>query len=253
MARLKFITLAGVSLDGRIALLPGRDMFEEMADPRAQSPDKGAFWNEVKSRLLILHKPQVQMLGSGSVMPEARPVPPLPAYRGNAKALYEDFLPPSVAKQRAPSTWLTLVDGRGRCRSGYKGDETPGHHMLHITSKAASPEYLAFLRAKGIPYLVCGQGPVDLALALKKLGQKLGVTAVLSEAAGRLNGAFMRAGLVDEVNLLVSPKIIGGNLTPQAFASPDLAHGQRPCALKMASAQVQPDGQLWLRYLAQRD
>jgi hypothetical protein len=48
--------------------------------------------------------------------------------------------------------WLVVVDGRGRLRTGYKGTESPGNHMLHLVSHGAPAEYLAFLQREKIPY-----------------------------------------------------------------------------------------------------
>jgi riboflavin biosynthesis pyrimidine reductase len=71
---------------------------------------------------------------------------------------------------------------------------------------------------------------------------------MLSTAGGRLNGALLRAGLVDEVSLEFFPAIIGGPDTPSLFDAPALQQGEQPARLKLISAQVQADGRLWVRY-----
>ncbi len=48
--------------------------------------------------------------------------------------------------------WLVIVDGQGRIRDGYKGDEDNQHsHILHIVSTKVEPEYLHFLQKNTIP------------------------------------------------------------------------------------------------------
>jgi riboflavin biosynthesis pyrimidine reductase len=77
---------------------------------------------------------------------------------------------------------------------------------------------------------------------------RLGVDSLLSTAGGRLNGALLRAGLVDEVNVELLPGIIGGLDTPSLFDSPALGPEEMPIKLDLISAQVHTDGRVWLRY-----
>ncbi|RUT36127.1 bifunctional diaminohydroxyphosphoribosylaminopyrimidine deaminase/5-amino-6-(5-phosphoribosylamino)uracil reductase RibD [Paenibacillus zeisoli] len=66
------------------------------------------------------------------------------------------------------------------------------------------------LEAKGIQVLSCGEGPkVDLSLALSLLGKE-GISSILVEGGGRINGSFIQQQLVDEVALFFAPKLIGG-------------------------------------------
>lgn len=237
------------SLDARVALEPNRNMFEEMADPRAKSVEYGGeLWNEVGAFIASVHHHQADMLGSGSVVSEGEPLRELPPYDGDAEPLYEDYLPEEIVRRPDHKTWLTVVDGRGRLRNGYKGDENPGCHMLHLTSRAAPPEYLAFLRGEVIPYIIAGEERVDLPLAMQKMKALLGVDCLLCTGGGRMTGALLRAGLVDELNLILRPEAIGGTATPTLFDSPELRPDEMPVRFKLHSAQVRADGQLWLRY-----
>lgn len=47
-------------------------------------------------------------------------------------------------------------------------------------------------------YIVCGVERVELELALRRLGETFETDLVVSTAGGILNGALLRAGLVDE-------------------------------------------------------
>ena len=117
-----------------------------------------------------------------------------------------------------------------------------------IVADQTPPEYLAYLRRESIPYLVAGKERVDLRMALRKMQSQLGVTSVISTSPGKLGGALLRAGLVDEINILVLPSIIGGFKTPSLFQSPELKHDEWPTPLRLIWAQVQNDGRVWLRY-----
>jgi diaminohydroxyphosphoribosylaminopyrimidine deaminase/5-amino-6-(5-phosphoribosylamino)uracil reductase len=53
-----------------------------------------------------------------------------------------------------------------------------------------------------------GGGQVDLVAVLRDLGAR-GINEVLTEAGSTLNGALLRAGLVDELVLYVAPQLLG--------------------------------------------
>lgn len=238
------------SVDGRVALGPNRTWWDDLADPRCKNPDPGndALWREVESNIKRLHNPQAEMQGCGSFVKDEEALMPLPAYEGDPGPLYQDFLPDEIVHRPGHQVWLVLVDGRGRLRTGYKGNENPGNHMLHLTSHAAPPDYLAFLQRERIPYLIAGEQRVDLPRAMEKLKEILGVACVRSTGGARLNGALLKAGLVDEINLIFRPEIIGGFETLSLFASPDLGPDEWPTRLRLISVQVRAEGHVWLRY-----
>jgi riboflavin biosynthesis pyrimidine reductase len=123
-----------------------------------------------------------------------------------------------------------------------------GWHLLLLVSHHTPPEYLAYLQREDIPYLVAGAERVDLGLAMEKLASQLGVTCVLSTAGGKLNGALLRAGLVDEIHIEFFPAVIGGSNTPSLFDSPALKPDEWPTRLRLICAEVQAEGRVSLRY-----
>jgi len=123
-----------------------------------------------------------------------------------------------------------------------------GWHTLHLVSSVTPPEYLAFLRRSDIPYLLAGAGHVDLVEVTGKLKTLLEVERVVCTAGSRLNGALLRAGLVDEFSLVLLPALIGGSETPNLFRSPDLGPTECPARLKLLSVDCEPAGRVNLRY-----
>lgn len=245
--RPKVIILVAAAVDGRISLGPNRTMWDDMDDVRGALPGEAEVWAETKRQLYQLHQVQASMLGSNSLVGTDDQLVALPPHSGEAAPLYSDFVPPEVISDPHRKGWLVVVDGRGRCRSGYQGED--GWQMLHLVSHAVAPEYLAFLQQMRIPYLIAGERRVDLEQVLAKMHAKLGVTALVNEAGGNLAGAMLRAGLVDEVNVIVRPIIIGGKDTPSLFDSPDLLPTEMPVHLQLVSAQILADSDhLWLRY-----
>ncbi|MBW6513424.1 MAG: dihydrofolate reductase family protein [Candidatus Syntrophosphaera sp.] len=143
-----------------------------------------------------------------------------------------------------------MVDGRGRFRNGYTANtDDPETYMVHLTAETAPPEYLAFLRSRNIPYLVAGKGRVDLSAMLRKVKEKLRVETIVTSSGGRLSGALIRSSLLDEVNILLSPIVIGGFSTPTLFSSPDLSWPSiMPNKLALMETKTLMNDKVWLRY-----
>ena len=62
--------------------------------------------------------------------------------------------------------------------------------------------------------VVCGDGArVDLRQVLKRLGES-GLKNILVEGGGELMAAFLQAKLLQEINLTVTPWVLGGSQNP---------------------------------------
>jgi 2,5-diamino-6-(ribosylamino)-4(3H)-pyrimidinone 5'-phosphate reductase len=244
----KVIVYQVSSVDGRLTISPETLLlYGDERWNRAAGNEISPAWRKLKE----IHQPQAVLEGSGSFVLERSEPETLPPVGGDTGSLYQDFLPESVINRPGHQGWFTVVDSRGRVRWFYKefpDKEWKGWHLLVLVSRRTPPEYLAYLQREGIPYLVAGNELVELTLAFEKLNEKLGVNSIISEAGGRLNGALLRAGLVDEVNIVFFPALIGGTDTPSLFNSPALAPGEEPVPLRFLSAQVLPCDHVWLRY-----
>lgn len=252
MTRPRVIVFQSASVDGRLTLSP--DTLLLFGDERWEAVAGSS--GEVYERLKAAHKPGAILEGSGSFVPEGAVPDPLPPVEGDPAPLYTDFLPESVVGRPGHRGWFTVVDSRGRGRWLYKeypGDEWAGWYLMVLAARSTPSAYLAYLRREDIPYLMAGEGRVDLRAALEKMAARLGVTCLVSTAGGRLNGALLRAGLIDEVNIDFFPAIIGGTETASLFDAPALKPGEWPTRLKLLSAQVNAEGHVWLRYAVVRE
>jgi 2,5-diamino-6-(ribosylamino)-4(3H)-pyrimidinone 5'-phosphate reductase len=246
MDRPKIVVYQTASVDGRLTTAP--DVLLLYGDKRWQAVAGGE--QEAYRKARCLHDPGAVLEGSGSFVPDGAHSERLPLVDGDPALLYEDFLPASLIQQQG-RRWFTVVDGRGRVRWMYKEfpeQDWVGWHLLVLVQHATPPEYLAYLRREQIPYLVAGDGCVDLTEAFSKMRSHLGVECILSTAGGQLNGALLRAGLVDEIMIDFFPAIIGGKGTPALFDAPPLQADQLPTPLRLLSAQTQPSGWVELRY-----
>jgi riboflavin biosynthesis pyrimidine reductase len=256
MSRPKVVVLNSASVDGRIAISPHVPLL--YGDRRWQAIEEWSPASEpgdMTERLKAIHSPQATLEGSGSFVRAGDEPASLPPPEGDVEALYQDFLPQSIVQRPGHRGWFTAVDGRGRIRWGYKdgaafGENWVGWYALVLVGRHTPAPYLAYLRRESIPYLVAGQSGahVDLTLALQKMRSRLGITCVLSTAGGRLNGALLRQGVVDEINVEYLPAVIGGRETPSLFASTGLGPDELPTRLALVSVQVHAGGRVWVRY-----
>lgn len=233
------------SADGRVALDRSRVLLDAEAGgvwrslhPAGADELISQRREEIEARL----HPQAILEGSGTFVTEsAGPPAALPGTDLDPSTLLQPYLPGAT-----DCRWFVVVDGQGRVRWTHKGDAEM--RLLVLVTETTPADYLAYLRREQIPYLVAGRGRVDLALALRRLKTLLGVTCVVSQAGGGLNGALLRAGLVDEFHVVLLPTLIGGRETPAVFDGPPLGIGELPTSLRLANVQSSADGAVWLHY-----
>jgi 2,5-diamino-6-(ribosylamino)-4(3H)-pyrimidinone 5'-phosphate reductase len=117
----------------------------------------------------------------------------------------------TVKLVQGPNPTRIIVDSRARTPLRAKvirsAKQTPT--IIVVSSKAPSKRVRA-LKQTGANVLVCGNGSkVSLPHLLGRL-QRMGIKKILLEGGGTLNWSMFRHGLVDEVTVAISPKILGG-------------------------------------------
>ncbi|HEY4665450.1 MAG TPA: bifunctional diaminohydroxyphosphoribosylaminopyrimidine deaminase/5-amino-6-(5-phosphoribosylamino)uracil reductase RibD [Comamonas sp.] len=90
-----------------------------------------------------------------------------------------------------------------------------------IYTSSTSTSKAAALQALGATVIALpnAQGKVDLAAMLRDLGQR-GTNELHVEAGFKLNGSFLREGLVDELLLYLAPKLLGAGAMGMANFGP---------------------------------
>lgn len=150
----------------------------------------------------------------------------------------EDFAAPGDHE-----SFAFAIDPSGRL--AWESGDIDGDHVVAILSERVSDEYLAFLRKHGVSYVFAGARDVDLGLALEKIGAQFGVRTLMLEGGGRINGGFLRAGLIDEVSLLVAPVADGRVGMATLF---DVEGDGAPRRLVLEAVERCEDDAVWLRY-----
>jgi len=243
------------SLDGRLSLEPNATLYNPDninldEYPRFHDIFSENLFGAIVDELKEIYKPDTFMEGSNMIMFEGQEVKRLPKYNENSEDLYKDYLPIEITKNPKRKFWSAIIDGKGRLRSGYKGNEdNEQFHILHLVSFNVAPDYLAFLQKSKIPYLISGKERVNLKNMLSKMYTKLNIKSIMISSAGKLSGALLRDDLIDEINILFNPVIIGGFKTPVLFASTELNPPKiLPSKLTLISSKVNDNGSIWVRY-----
>ncbi len=159
--------------------------------------------------------------------------------RDTAAAPRDDF--------RAPGDYDSFafaIDAHGRL--AWESNDIDGDHVVAILSERVSDEYLAFLRERAVSYMFAGSRDVDLSVALDKIGAQFDIRTLMLEGGGRINGGMLRAGLIDEVSLLIAPVVDARTGTPALFD--DAGEDFAPRGLALEAVERRADGMLWLRY-----
>jgi riboflavin biosynthesis pyrimidine reductase len=152
---------------------------------------------------------------------------------------------------RDAKAYGVVLDAHGKIAWGRS--DIGGDPIVAVLTEAVSDAHLAGLRGEGVSYIFAGRSELDLALALDILNRELGVKRLLLEGGGGANGAFLRAGLVDELNLILCPAVDGTKGAPSVFDSPESQTGQRApvTAMALESSRLLAGGAMLLRYLIQ--
>jgi riboflavin biosynthesis pyrimidine reductase len=153
--------------------------------------------------------------------------------------------------RRDAKAYGVVLDSHGKI--GWGCSDIGGDPIVVVLSEAVSDAHLAGLRGEGVSYIFAGKSDLDLALALDILNRELGVKRLLLEGGGGANGAFLRAGLVDELNLILCPAVDGAKGAPSVFDSTDAQADRRApvTAMTLESSQALEGGAMLLRYRIQ--
>ena len=87
-----------------------------------------------------------------------------------------------------------------------------------LLSSDVPDSHLAELAADGISYIVDSRETIDLKAVLEVLGDRYGIGRLLLEGGAGINGSFLAAGLVDELNVLIAPALDGGTNVQEIVA-----------------------------------
>ena len=123
-------------------------------------------------------------------------------------------------------------------------DEDPGYddcHIIEVLTGKTPAQMLGYYRSIGVSYIFAGKEEIDIDTALKKLCNLFGIKKMLLEGGSIINGAFLRAGVVDELSLVVAPIVADKDDKP-LFMNGNISK------FRLISSEVMDNDTLWLRY-----
>jgi len=232
----RLVTFNVVSIDGRIAVSRSTPSWlDERWTPldRFETVD-----------VLSLHGARVSLQGSNSFT--GRDAETVFEDHAEAEVPAGDFLPTSLRAHRG--RWFVVIDSRARVR--WTAAEMDGTKLAVLIARTTPAAYRLFLREHDVPYLEVGEDHVDLGRALHRLGEAFGAECIVSDAGGVLNGALLRSGLVDEIDIQFLPVVVGRARAPAIFESYDLGASGSIRNLDLISAETRPDASIFVRYAA---
>ncbi len=143
---------------------------------------------------------------------------------------------------------LVVTDSRGRLKNWpfLKAQPYWKDHVSLCTADTPSG-HVEYLKRHQIKTLLAGSRKVDLKYALEALNEQLGVAVVRVESGGTLNGVLLRAGLVDELHLLVHPLLAGG-LDQKTFFNDSIKSGGLEIPLRLMEVRKLEQDLLLLSY-----
>jgi 2,5-diamino-6-(ribosylamino)-4(3H)-pyrimidinone 5'-phosphate reductase len=209
----------GVSLDGRI--------------------DWGSAPDSLYYEVISSFKADVDLAGSGTMAVANLPDNPQIAF-GEAYELW-------MSNPSRPL--LAVVDSRGRIRNWHLIQKQPWWRTcVALCSETTPKNHLGYLSELKVDTIIAGKEQVDLRLALAELKSRYGARVVRTDCGGILHGVLLRAGLVDEVSVIINPTLVGGTTPRTMFVAPDLVSEDGVVPLKLLNLERLKEQYVWLRY-----
>ena len=84
-----------------------------------------------------------------------------------------------------------------------------GDVPIMVLSEQVLDSYLAKSRSNGVPYIFAGKDDIDICTAIELLHSIFGISRLLLEGGGMLNGASLQLDFIDEISLIIAPIAVG--------------------------------------------
>jgi len=109
-----------------------------------------------------------------------------------------------------------LVDARGRIPGSARVFSEPGGEVWLLTTSASPPEWRRAMESTGarvVQVRTDAKGRVAILPALEQL-RALGMRSILCEGGGVLGASLLAEGVVDRLDLIYSPMVLGDDAVP---------------------------------------
>lgn len=150
-----------------------------------------------------------------------------------------------VAQAKAPLYYVS-IDTMGEigwesgtfCRPG-----RPDAHVIEVLTEKTPLAYCAYLRQKGVSYILAGEDTLDCRIAAEKLYDIFGIETMLICGGGTVNWTFLQQGVLDELSLLLAPVTDGSPDTVTVFEKMPSLPESSPVQFRLKKVeQLENDG-----------
>ena len=139
--------------------------------------------------------------------------------------------------------YIVAIDTMGKL--SWPQNQFDGMPLLVITSEDCPKEYHDTLTRQHISWVATGKNGIDLPRAMEILYREFGVERLSVTGGGNINGAFLRAGLLDEVSMMWCPGIDGRKGMAAAFDG--LPDDFPPTKLQLVGVEKMGES-IWAKY-----
>jgi riboflavin biosynthesis pyrimidine reductase len=132
----------------------------------------------------------------------------------------------------------------------FAGKGRTAAHVIEVLTEVTSPSYRAYLRERGVSYILAGKTELDCEIAMEKLHRLFHIEKLLICGGGAADWTFLQAGMVDELSLVLSPVTDGSSGNASVFARISDSSTGEPVEFDLESVKQVGSGGLHLNYLA---
>lgn len=125
-------------------------------------------------------------------------------------------------------------------------DSASADNLLVVTDENCPKTYHDYLTSMGISWIATGKNGIDFGRMVEILAEKFGVKRLAVVGGGHINGAFLAAGLLDEVSVMIGAGIDGRAGMAAVFDGLPMSTPKTLLTLK--SVDKVSDNTVWLRY-----
>jgi riboflavin biosynthesis pyrimidine reductase len=142
------------------------------------------------------------------------------------------------------------VDGSGKLfwdRNSFSYFDVDAH-IVELIPASVSESFKAHLRSVGVSYILAGEEQLDMAKAVRRIGEVFDMDELILGGGANLNWSMVRDGLCDEISLVLMPTADGENHTNSLFEANEKYSAPVPIEFSLKTVEPLEDGSVWLRY-----
>lgn len=169
-----------------------------------------------------------------------------PDLNSTAQMPEEDF-----AADTSASMYYVSLNTKGEIgwKSGTFNNRGLGEsHVIEVLTASTPAPYKAYLRDRGVSYVIAGEDTLDCRVAMEKLYQLFHIEKLLICGGGMADWTFLSAGMIDELSLLLAPVTDGSQGKAALFSRMDDSDMGATVEFTLKEVRQTEGGGLYLRY-----